>query len=68
MTLKQTVSKILGYEVTSQRAQLFANEEFGVLVAYIRDKTVREILEFREKQKETEEYKSIQKTAYKNKR
>lgn len=55
MNLKQTVSKILGEEVSAKRAQLFANEEFGVLSAYIRNNFVQKAL----KQRETVKTKKI---------
>lgn len=59
MTLQQTVSKILKKPVTAKRAQLFANEEYGVLAAYIRAECVAEILDFRAKNKETKEYECL---------
>lgn len=63
-TLQQTVSNILGQRVTAKRAQLFANEEYGVLAAYIRAEVVREILEYRRQSKEAVEFKDRQKIFY----
>jgi len=36
MTLRETVSKIQGYEVTETHARIFASEQYGVLSCYIR--------------------------------
>lgn len=38
MNLRETVSKILGREVTEAEAIMFANDQFGVLAAYLKDK------------------------------
>lgn len=38
MTLQQTVSEILNKEVSLDEAKEFANTQFGVLCAYIKDK------------------------------
>ena len=38
MNLRETVSKILGREVTEAEAIIFANDQFGVLAAYLKDK------------------------------
>lgn len=38
MNLIETVSKILGREVTLDEAKTFANVQFGVLAAYLKDK------------------------------
>jgi hypothetical protein len=36
MNLQQTVSKILGKEVTTEEAKQFANDQFGILATYLR--------------------------------
>lgn len=38
MNLQETVSKILGREVTLDEAKTFANENFGLLAAYLKTK------------------------------
>lgn len=57
MTLQQTVSKILGKKVTAKHAQLYANQSWGELRAYIKAEVVADILESRKKNKETVKYK-----------
>lgn len=51
MNLQQTVSKILGKKVTAKHAQLYANECWGELRAYIKAEVVADILESRKKNK-----------------
>ncbi len=38
MTLQETVSKIVGKEVTIEFAMEFANNQFGLLATYLREK------------------------------
>lgn len=38
MNLQQTVSKILGKQVSLEEAKEFANNQFGVLAAYLKSK------------------------------
>lgn len=49
MTLQETVSKIVGKEVTIEFAMEFANNQFGLLATYLREKSEMSI----DKAKET---------------
>jgi hypothetical protein len=52
MTLKVAVSNILDREVSDFEAQVFANNQFGVLCAYIRAEAFRKINEYKYNSKE----------------
>jgi len=39
MNLQETVSKILGKQVTVEQAKDFANDQFGVLCAYLKSQS-----------------------------
>lgn len=43
MTLRETVSKIRGYEVGETYARMFASEQYGVLASFIRGQLIENL-------------------------
>lgn len=64
MTLRETVSKIQGYEVTETHARIFASEQFGVLASFIRGQLIDTLSKGREAKERAKNLKATEKRIY----